>query len=98
MSDPTPAVTTTITSPATPVALRINLADAAKYLLAFLAGASVFALVLLGKASTDIYIAVVVVPILSLVGLKSAANTGAAAHNAGVQAASTTVVTSTPPT
>lgn len=97
MSDPTPAVTTTVTSPATPVVPGVNVPDAAKYLLAFVVAASVFALVIMGKTSAETYIAVVAAPILALVGIKSAINSGAAAHSAGVQSASTTTVTSTPP-
>lgn len=84
-----------------PKLLGVNLSDAAKYILAALAAISAFLLVEQGKMPSDTYIAVVVVPILALVSLKSAANTGAAAANAGNQAASnatpTTVVVQSPP-
>lgn len=79
-----------------------NLPDAAKYLLAFIAGVAVFILVEQGKTDPNVFIGVVVAPILTLVGLKSAANTGAAAANAGNQAAAnatpTTVVVQSPAT
>lgn len=78
-----------------------NLPDAAKYVLALIAGVAVFVLVEQGKTDPNVFIGVVVAPILTLVGMKSAANSGAAAANAGNQAAAnatpTTVVVQSPP-
>lgn len=89
------------TPPAVPAPkLMPNISDVGKYALAAAAGISAFFLVEQGKMPADTYIAVVVVPILALVSLKSAANTGAAAANAGNQAAAnatpTTVVVQSP--